>query len=84
MRHLSAEKGKTLERTAIAVESPFKGTRTKIFQPKHLTRTIVAQNGWFTAHKYIAERQGFVHFEKNRLSASVLAPDRRSGSPTTP
>jgi FRG domain len=48
-------------------ESPFEGSRTKLFQPKHLTRSIVAQNGWFTVHKYIPDSSGFVAFEKNRL-----------------
>jgi len=48
-------------------ESPFEGMRTKIFQPKHLTRTIVAQSGWFTVHKYMTEEQDFVPFERNKL-----------------
>src|SRR5262249_11833824 len=31
--------------------NPFKAKRTKVYRPKHLTRTIVAQGGWFTVHK---------------------------------
>jgi hypothetical protein len=48
------------------VESPFGGERTKLFQPKHLTKTIVAQSGWFTVHKYL-ENEKFVPLDDNKL-----------------
>lgn len=45
--------------------SPFQIKRTKIFRPTHLTRRIVAQNGWFTAHKHMSGGR-FVPLEKNK------------------
>lgn len=44
---------------------PFKGHRTKVFQPNHITQRIIAQNGWFTVHKLIADK-GFIPLERNR------------------
>lgn len=48
----------TLENT-----SPFKGTRTKVFNPNHIVERITAQNGWFSCHKLSGEKK-FVPFEK--------------------
>lgn len=48
-------------------ESPFEGEATKLFQPKHIAKTIVAQSGWFTVHKYIDDSQKFVPLEDNKL-----------------
>jgi hypothetical protein len=48
-------------------KSPFEGTRTSIFQPDILTARISAQFGWFTAHKFIDDKKGFIPFEKNRI-----------------
>lgn len=48
-------------------ETPFENERTKIFQPKHITRTIVAQSGWFTVHKYINPEKEFIPLEDNKL-----------------
>lgn len=48
-------------------EKPFGGERTMVFRPKHLTKTIVAQSGWFTVHKYMKERREFIPFEQNKL-----------------
>ncbi len=53
--------------TVAGKETPFSGKRTKVFQPSHITRTIVVQGGWFTVHKYIAEEQRFIPLEKNRI-----------------
>jgi hypothetical protein len=49
--------------------SPFSISQTKIFQPTHLTRRIVAQNGWFTAHKYMTG-DGFIPLERNEAYSS--------------
>ena len=46
-------------------DDPFAGDRTRIFQPRHITRRIVAQTGWFTVHKYVEENKGFIALEKN-------------------
>lgn len=51
--------------------SPFTIRRTKIFQPTHLTRRIVAQNGWFTAHKYMTGDR-FIPLERNKAYSSCL------------
>ena len=40
--------------------SPFEGGRTKIFQPRHITNRIVSQAGWFTVHKYMDDKKGFI------------------------
>ena len=61
-------------------ESPFATDVTRVFHPKHLTRRIVAQDGWFTVHKYVKKSRRFVPLEnnaryKNRLSYVAVQPD---------
>jgi hypothetical protein len=51
-------------------DSPFTGERTKVFQPKHITKTIAAQDGWFTVHKFLKGR--FIPLESNRAYKSNL------------
>jgi hypothetical protein len=48
-------------------ENPFNGKRTKVFRPRHITKTIVAQGGWFTVHKLLEKGNKFVPLEKNAL-----------------
>src|SRR5260221_1525665 len=48
-------------------ETPFDGNRTKVFRPSHVTKSIVAQSGWFTVHKFIRKEKRFVPLEKNKL-----------------
>jgi hypothetical protein len=55
-----------------AKDSPFKGVRTRVFQPYQITRTIVAQGGWFTVHKYMGQGKGFVPLERNKLYKECL------------
>lgn len=38
--------------------------RTQLFRPSHVTRRIVAQDGWFTAHWYIEKKNKFVPLEQ--------------------
>lgn len=38
--------------------------RTSIFQPDHITKRIVVQNGWFSVHKYLEAKNKFIPFEK--------------------
>jgi hypothetical protein len=41
--------------------------KTRVFRPRHLTRRIIAQSGWFTAHKYIETKENkYVALETNR------------------
>jgi hypothetical protein len=47
-------------------ETPFEGRRTKVFRPRHITKSIVAQSGWFTVHKYMEDKKNFVPFEYNK------------------
>jgi hypothetical protein len=47
---------------------PFVDERTKVFQPNHITKRIIAQNGWFTIHRYLEKEGGkFVVFNNNKL-----------------
>jgi hypothetical protein len=52
-------------------KDPFRGIRTKAFQPKHISERIIAQSGWFTVHKCIANK-GFIALERNRIYKPVL------------
>ena len=48
--------------------SPFSGERTQVFQPPHIAKTIVAQEGWFTVHKFLPEKEKeFIPLEKNKI-----------------
>lgn len=38
--------------------------RTYVFRPAHITMSIVAQDGWFTAHWYIEAKDKFVPLER--------------------
>ncbi|MBN1553198.1 MAG: FRG domain-containing protein [Phycisphaerae bacterium] len=53
-------------------ESPFSGGRTKIFQPNCIADRITAQNGWFTVHKWIDDKKGFIPLDKNKNYKSYL------------
>jgi hypothetical protein len=39
---------------------PYSIKLTSVFRPKHTTKTITAQNGWFTIHKYIEKESRFI------------------------
>jgi len=61
-------------------ESPFSTDWTRVFRPAHFTRRIVAQDGWFTVHKFIKKPGRFVPLQHNmrykkRLSYVVVPPD---------
>ncbi len=52
--------------------SPFSQDRTLVYQPKHISERIVAQNGWFTCHYYRKSNNLYTALdhkisEKNRL-----------------
>jgi FRG domain len=53
-------------------ESPFETEGTRIFKPKHISKRIVAQNGWFTVHQYKAAESRFVVMEKNERYSNLL------------
>jgi len=53
--------------------SPFDGERTQVFQPPHIAKTIVAQEGWFTVHKFLAEgNKQFIPLEDNKIYRARL------------
>lgn len=53
-------------------DNPFKVDRTRIFRPRHITRRIVSQSGWFTVHKYVPTKKGFLPLEKNKTYQPYL------------
>ncbi|WP_259065262.1 FRG domain-containing protein [Mucilaginibacter sp. X4EP1] len=46
-------------------KSPFETTKTRILCPVLNSERILAQSGWFTAHKYSKNNKGFVKLETN-------------------
>jgi hypothetical protein len=48
-------------------KGPFSQEGTKVFQPKHIAKRIIAQKGWFTVHKYLKTKGGFIPLEKNKV-----------------
>ena len=51
---------------------PRRGTRTRVFRPRHIARRIIAQSGWFTVHKYIDQDKRFIALENQRLYKKTL------------
>jgi len=50
------------------LSSPFKGERTKIYQPNDISERIISQSGWFTVHKRNnSDGWKFVPFERNKF-----------------
>lgn len=53
-------------------ESPFINSRTRILRPSFNNERIIAQSGWFTAHKFSNKANQFVSLESNPdISKSV-------------
>lgn len=46
-------------------EDPFKQIKTRVFQPRLNNKNIIAQDGWFTLHKYTIKNKKFIPLEKN-------------------
>lgn len=46
-------------------QDPFSRTQTKVFQPRLNNARIVAQQGWFTLHRYAEKKKRFVSIERN-------------------
>lgn len=47
------------------IKDPLNAKRTMIFRPRHLTPRIIAQSGWFTVHRFMPDRPGFIPLERN-------------------
>ena len=54
-------------------KDPFEQSETRIIQPKLNNARIIAQNGWFTAHRYSAKAKKFVALEANPKIGSHLS-----------
>jgi len=55
-----------------AVLDPFKLPSTKFYRPNLISPRIIAQDGWFSIHKYVTDRDAFVPLERNRTFRSRL------------
>lgn len=59
-----------------ADNNPFEIGGTRVFRPRHITKRIIAQFGWFTAHKYLADKAGskspFLPLEANKRYGKKL------------
>lgn len=53
-------------------KDPFVGTATRAFQPKLNNQRIVAQQGWFTLHRYARSSRRFVPLEQNKTAKNLL------------
>jgi hypothetical protein len=62
----------TADKVRISHKGPFKGPRTEVFQPNCVTSRIVAQGGWFTVHKYVAQEHRFMPLEKDGIQRKRL------------
>ena len=48
-------------------QDPFSRSLTKVFQPRLNNARIIAQQGWFTLHRYAEKNQRFVSIERNPI-----------------
>lgn len=53
-------------------KDPFKQAQTRIFQPRLNNPRIVAQQGWFTLHRFSEKSQKFVPLERNPQTEQCL------------
>ena len=53
-------------------KDPFETSRTRVIQPRHNNARIVAQDGWFTMHRYSKTAKSFVALERNPETAKHL------------
>ncbi|GAA4448772.1 hypothetical protein GCM10023189_07120 [Nibrella saemangeumensis] len=53
-------------------KSPFANDRTKIYRPTLNNERIVAQSGWFTAHRFSEKSQKFVTLSTHKRMKSLL------------
>ncbi len=64
-------------------KDPFGLPRTRIFQPPMNNPRIIAQQGWFTIHRYSDKSDGFVPLERNKDTKDYLDEVRIAGSAKT-
>ena len=51
---------------------PFSRAKTRVFQPRFNNSRIVAQQGWFTLHRYATKNNRFVPLERNPETEKYL------------
>lgn len=60
-------------------KGPFNQGKTRVIRPRMNNARIVAQHGWFTAHRFSSSSGGFVPLERNkdikRQIAEVVIPE---------
>ena len=61
-------------------QDPFSLKRTTFFRPNLVSPRIVAQDGWFSVHKYVATNKTFIPLEGNRYFRRYLSKIIVSGS----
>ncbi len=61
-------------------KDPFGLPRTRIFQPPMNNPRIIAQQGWFTVHRYSDKSEGFVPLERNKDTKDYLDEVKIAGS----
>lgn len=70
-----------------SAKGPFELGATRVYQPKLNNARIIAQHGWFTAHRFSMSSSGFVPLEKNKSLKveieEILVPDECRNSMLT-
>ncbi len=61
--------------------NPFKLSSIKFYRPNHISPRIIAQDGWFSIHKYVTANDTFLPLEKNRTFRNRLIKLMIVGSP---
>ena len=52
---------------------PYAVKKTTVFRPRHVTRRIVAQSGWFTVHSFDPKKKVFTTLDRvKRLKARLV------------
>lgn len=64
-----------------SLRTPYDQSITRVFRPNHVTSRITAQNGWFTVHKYVIEKKGFISLNTNKNYYNRLFKIKNSGRP---
>lgn len=71
--------GFIIERELADIEkTPFNQSGTRAYRPNHITNRITNQNGWFTVHRFLKEKETFVRIEYNTNLQGKLAKYRFS------
>jgi hypothetical protein len=56
----------------VYAKDPFATSKTRVIQPRHNNARIVAQDGWFTLHRYSQTAKSFVPLERNPDASNYL------------